>query len=162
VIGPARFVGASLDWFHYALPTAGQGFWKGWNLSLSFAGLRLAETLGWEYQPGPLPAMARLYLATAGFGAPLLAGWLTRRRDDRVQLAAVIVACVAFSPVWWVNNVFPVLLLPAALVAERAGRGHGSRTGKNHGRASHVLSVECRGEAPDSPLAEADEDDSPP
>jgi hypothetical protein len=121
VLGPAAFVGALLDWARYMVPVVGQGTFMvdrvhgAANVSLSFAGLRVARGLGWEYQPGPLPSWARLYLTLLGIGAPLLCAWLTRRMDNAVlRYGLVTVAAVLFAPLCW-TTYLPLLLAPLAV-----------------------------------------------
>ncbi|HEX2189805.1 MAG TPA: glycosyltransferase 87 family protein [Longimicrobiaceae bacterium] len=125
-LGPARFLGAFLDWARYMLPVVGQGtfatdpVYGGTNLSLSFGVLRLARELGWEYRPGPLPVWARLYLTAVGVAAPLLAARTTRRmREPALRYGLVTVAAVVFAPLCWATYL-PLLLAPLA-VAVRLG-----------------------------------------
>lgn len=121
VIGPVRFVGALVDWARYMLPVVGQGTFAtdptygGTNVSLSFAALRLARELGWEYRAGPLPAWARLHLTVLGVGAPLLAALLTRRVPDAaLRYGLVTAAAVLFAPLCWATYL-PLLLAPLAI-----------------------------------------------
>jgi hypothetical protein len=130
VLGPGVFARSMLDWARYMLPVVGQGTWAfdphygGTNVSFSFAVLRVARELGWEYRPGPLPAWARLYLTVVGVAAPLLAMWLTRRmRDVALRCGLVTVAAVLFAPLCWATYL-PLLLAPlAAAVRLRAEYG---------------------------------------
>jgi hypothetical protein len=136
VLGPGVFVGSMLDWARYMLPVVGQGTWAvdphygGTNVSLSFAVLRVARELGWEYRPGPLPAWARLHLTLVGIAAPLLAMWLTRRmRDTALRCGVVTAAAVLFAPLCWATYL-PLLLAPlAAAVRLRAERRADSPAG---------------------------------
>jgi hypothetical protein len=130
VLGPGVFARSMLDWARYMLPVVGQGTWAfdphygGTNVSFSFAILRVARELGWEYRPGPLPAWARLYLTVVGVAAPLLALWLTRRmRDVALRCGLVTAAAVLFAPLCWATYL-PLLLAPlAAAVRLRAESG---------------------------------------
>jgi hypothetical protein len=115
VMGPSGFMGAFADWARYMLPVVGQGTFNATNVSISFAGLRLLAELGWEYVPGPLPGWARLYLSVVGIAAPVIAAWLTRKREVVFQYAVVTCAAVLFSPLCW-TTYLPLLLAPAALV----------------------------------------------
>lgn len=121
VLGPAVFVNGLLDWARYMVPVVGQGTFMvdrvhgGANVSLSFAGLRVARSFGWEYQPGPLPGWARLYLTLLGIGAPLLCAWLTRRIENSVlRYGLVTIAAVLFAPLCW-TTYLPLLLAPLAV-----------------------------------------------
>lgn len=125
VMGPSDFFGACADWFRYMLPAASQGsfaIFKGLgfgNLSLSMAGLRLADALGWEYVPGPLPSWARVYLSLVSVTAPLVAIWWTRSlRNTPLRYAVVTCAAMIFAPIFW-TTYLPVLLAPAALCVRR-------------------------------------------
>jgi hypothetical protein len=115
VMGPIGYAGAFIDWARYMLPVVGQGTFNPYNISISFAGLRLLAELGWEYTPGPLPGWARLYLNIVGIGAPILAAWLVRKREPVLQYAVVTCTAVLFAPLCWISYL-PLLLAPAALV----------------------------------------------
>lgn len=122
VLGPSVFLGGLLDWARYMVPVVGQGTFAvdpvfgGTNVSLSFAALRVAQSLGWEYQAGPLPTWARLYLTAVGIGAPLLCAWLTRSMENSaLRYGLVTVAAVLFAPLCW-TTYLPLLLAPLAVV----------------------------------------------
>jgi hypothetical protein len=85
-----------LDWARYFLPVVGQGTFNANNVSLTMLGLRLARLLGWHYTIGPLPAWARLYIASMELVGPLLAGWLTRKRMPAMQYACAGTAAALF------------------------------------------------------------------
>lgn len=121
VLGPGVFAGALLDWARYMVPVVGQGTFAvdpvfgGTNISLSFAGLRAAQSLGWEYQAGPLPSWARLYLTGMGIGAPLLCIWFTRGMENSaLRYGLVTIAAVLFAPLCW-TTYLPLLLAPLAV-----------------------------------------------
>jgi hypothetical protein len=121
VLGPGEFLGGMRDWVRYMVPVVGQGTFMvdrvhgGANVSLSFAGLRLARSLGWEYQAGPLPEWARLYLTLVGLAAPLLCAWLTRGMESSVlRYGLVTIAAVLFAPLCW-TTYLPLLLAPVAV-----------------------------------------------
>lgn len=125
VLGPATFVSGLLDWARYMVPVVGQGTFMvdrvhgGANVSLSFAGLRVARYLGWDYQPGPLPGWARLYLTLLGIGAPLLCAWVTRRMENSVlRYGLVTIAAVLFAPLCW-TTYLPLLLAPLAVAVRQ-------------------------------------------
>jgi hypothetical protein len=122
-------------WARHMLPVVSQGSFNADNVSLSFAGLRLARVLGWDYVPGPLPVTARVYLTILGIGAPLVVGWLTRRRYAIMQYACVGTAAVLFAPLCW-SSYLPLLLVPAAVwlgcwrrAGQPGGRAPGIRPG---------------------------------
>lgn len=134
VLGPAGFVGALLDWLRYMMPVVGQGTFAvdpvhgGTNVSPSFAVLRAARALGWEYTEGPLPGWARLYLTAVAVGAPLLTAWWTRRAHPVLRYALVTVAAVVFAPLCWATYL-PLLLAPVAVAVglrRASGRGEGA------------------------------------
>jgi hypothetical protein len=112
-------------WTRYMLPVISQGTFNADNVSISFAGLRLARLLGWDYVPGPLPLAARMYLTVVGIAAPLAAGWLTRSARATVQYSLVGCAAVLFAPLCW-SSYLPLLLVPMAVGVcvwrERGGR----------------------------------------
>jgi hypothetical protein len=97
------------------LPVAGQGTFNPYNVSLSFLVLRIARWLGWEYVSGPLGAIPRLFLTIVGIAAPLIAGWLLRKKDERLRYAGVVCAAVFFAPLAW-NFYTPLLIAPLALI----------------------------------------------
>lgn len=113
-------------WARTMLPVVSQGTFNADNVSISFAGLRLAREFGWEYVPGPLPGAARLYLTTVGIAAPLLTGWFTRKRSANVQYAFVGCAAILFAPLCW-SSYLPLLLVAvAAWIGERQLRRNGA------------------------------------
>ena len=107
---------AFVTWATTMLPVVSQGTFNADNVSLSFAGLRLARTLGWDYAPGPLPPAARIYLTTVGIAAPLIVGWLTRRTRPALQYACVGCAAVVFAPLCWTSYLPLLLVLPAVWI----------------------------------------------
>lgn len=123
ILGPVRFLRADLDWLRYMLPAIGQGYVHPHNVSLSFAVIRIAQVFGWTYAGGPLPVLARLWLVAASVGVPVLAGWVLRRKTERMQLATIVVASVLFAPVCWMDYL-PVLLLPGAVWLGELGGAH--------------------------------------
>lgn len=121
--------GAYVDWARYMLPVIGQASFNPDNVSLSFAGLRLARVLGWEYVPGPLPAAARIYLLVIGVAAPLATGLALRRARPLVQYAWVGAAAVLFAPLCW-STYLPLLLVPLAVtIAPEHTKGPGRMPG---------------------------------
>lgn len=135
VLGPVAFVRSLLDWARYMLPVVGQGtfaydpVYGGTNVSVSFAGLRLARALGWEYHPGPLPGWARLYLTVLSVGAPLLAAWWTRKvRDPALRYGVVTAAAVLFAPLCWATYL-PLLLAPLAIAVRLRAEGRSGEAG---------------------------------
>ncbi len=114
VLGAPGLLQAMVNWFRYSMPESAQGSFFYANVSVSFAVVRLARHLGWQYTGGPLPLLARIWLFGAGVTAPLVTGWMTRNRSTDVQCAAVLVAALAFSPICW-SEYSAVLLLPGAL-----------------------------------------------
>ncbi len=124
ILGPVEFLEASLSWFRWLLPTAGQGTWHRWNVSLSFGVLRLLEAAGaWEYVEGPLPLPAKLFLTIMGAAAPIATMLLTKTLVPRLRYALVICAAVLFSPLCWIGYT-PLLYAPAAiLLGERKRAG---------------------------------------
>lgn len=152
VLGPGVFVRSLWDWARYMLPVVGQGtfafdpVYGGTNVSISFAGLRAARALGWEYPPGPLPGWARLYLTVVGVAAPLLTAWLTRKaRDVALRCGLVTAAAVLFAPLCWATYL-PLLLAPlAAAVRNRAEARRGAAAGLEEGPADGVERVPVAG-----------------
>lgn len=102
-------------WLHDVLPTLSQGNFNRGNLSISFAVLRLATFLGWNYPGGPLAFLPHLWLTSASIGAPILTWYLLRSRSSQIKSAAVIAATVLFAPVCW-SNYLPLLLPLVALL----------------------------------------------
>ena len=90
-----------IDWARYFLPVLGQGTFNPGNLSLSFAGIRLARVFGWRYLGGPLPFPARLYLTGMTVAGPLGAAWIARRGSRELRYATVGVSALAFGPLCW-------------------------------------------------------------
>lgn len=104
------------DWWLYVLPTSPlQATFHPANVSLAFAGLRLARSLGWHYALGPLPTAARLYLTIVGLAVPLGAVWATRRLSPLARYTVVMAAVVLFSPLCWAAYL-AFLLAPLALL----------------------------------------------
>jgi hypothetical protein len=106
------------QWREAASPVAAQGTLWPENVSISFAGLRLMQALGWDFGVGALPTAARWYLAFCALTAPLICAWLSRRADVTRQLAFTACATVLFAPLCW-NMYLPLLLAPAALELRR-------------------------------------------
>lgn len=105
-------------WLRDILPTLTQGNFKAGNVSLSFAVIRLARFLGWNYSGGPLPALAHLWLTAASIGAPLLAWRFLRRFSTQIKCAGIIVASILFAPVCW--TCYLPLTLPLVAVIFRS------------------------------------------
>jgi hypothetical protein len=106
--------GAFGEWAKSVLPVVGQGTFNNDNVSLSFAVLRLARGLGWNYAGGPLPGIARFYLTVMELLGPLTVACLTRRCEKRMQTACVAAAALLFAPLCW-TCYLALLLTPAAL-----------------------------------------------
>jgi len=102
-----------LVWVRDILPTLTQGNFKTGNVSVSFAVLRLARFLGWNYLGGPLPTIAHLWLTVASIGAPFLTWWFMRRFSSQLKCASIIAASVLFAPVCWTCYLPLLLTLPA-------------------------------------------------
>lgn len=86
------------------------------NLSISFLPVQLGALSGWwGYDGGPLSAAVQAYLTAVAIGAPLLVGWITRKRDPRVQASAVLAAAMLGAPIVR-PYVLPVILLVVAAV----------------------------------------------
>jgi hypothetical protein len=118
-------VRAFRDWAVYFVPVVGQGTFSTYNLSLSMAGLRVFRLLGWHYSFGPLPAWARLWLTGMEFFVPLAVGYLTRRKDPKLQYACVGGAAAACSPLFWISYI-PLFLTPLALYIREVWEGWGA------------------------------------
>jgi hypothetical protein len=104
-------------WVRDILPTLTQGNFKTGNVSLSFAVIRLARFLGWNYLGGPLPTLAHLWLTVASVGAPLLTWRFLRRFSPQIKCAGIIVASVLFAPICW--TCYLPLALPLAALGFR-------------------------------------------
>jgi len=110
VCGP----GSYRDWWPAVSPVASQGTFHPDNVSLSYAGLRLAHLLGWEHGGRPLPPLARLYLSLMSIAGPLWLLWRVRHQKPLLQYACVGAGTVLFMPICW-SVYLPHLLAPAAL-----------------------------------------------
>lgn len=117
IMGPTDFVQACIGWFREVPAYHGQGTFRPWNVSLSFAALRVARLFGWEYEPGPLPTGWHVYLVVTGICAPIVAAWMLRRATRELRLAGVLCAAVSFSPICWLS--YLPLALPMAAVGLR-------------------------------------------
>ena len=119
MVGPTKFYAECSIWIQNVLPTLGQGTWTTGSYgswSLSFAVLRVAKTLQlWQYEGGLLPYWARIWLVFSAIVAPLLVGWLLRRRSMVLQLSAMGSAAVLFAPICW-TSYLPLLLSPLAVL----------------------------------------------
>jgi hypothetical protein len=147
VLGPADFLKENATWFRDIAPTLGQGQLDPGdrsaelvlpgglgrvdmpivlppNLSLSFAPLQLARSLGWwSPPPGNLGTPLRLYLILLGVGAPVLVGWLQRRRSVTMHSSLVLSAALLFAPILKITNL-PLVLLPIVVgLGERRAEG---------------------------------------
>ena len=111
-----------LFWIRDVLPTLSQGSFNSQNVSFSFAVIRLASLLGWNYMGGPLPLPAHLWLTAASIGAPLLAWWLSRNYSIQLTCACMIAASALFAPVCWLHYLPFLLPLFALLLKEMAAR----------------------------------------
>lgn len=118
-------VGESLTFLARVAPTLGQGEWwitgqQAWsilghelpalspgNLSLAFLPLHSFRDVG------VLPGWARVWLAIAGVGFPLLAGWALRNRPE-MQPAGVLAVSVLFAPILRIS--YLPMLVPCVLV----------------------------------------------
>lgn len=105
-----------LDWWRFAQPVVGQGSFVPGNVSISFVLLRLLKYFGWAYEAGPLPSIAKAYLALVAVAAPLAAMWLMRRQKPIMQMAVIGSVAVVFAPLCW-SSYLPMLLAPLALWA---------------------------------------------
>jgi hypothetical protein len=140
VFGGSGTWALTAQWATQVMPTAGQGqFWGGSlaalqrgdlrpldylaNLSPSFLPVQVAVLSGWwDYQGGPLPGAVRAYLTAMAIAAPLLVGWLTRRRSPNVQAAAVLVAALFGAPITRPYALPALFLLLATVRQERRER----------------------------------------
>jgi hypothetical protein len=102
------------DWWRLAQPVIAQSTFAPGNISFSFAALRLARLLGWQYEAGPLPPLATAYLSATAILAPLLTLFATRKCAPRTRYALVGLAAVFFAPLCW-TSYLPLLLAPLAL-----------------------------------------------
>jgi hypothetical protein len=114
-IGSLAGVRSYYDWAKDFLPVISQGTFFKHNLSLSFVGLRFARLLGWRYEIGPLPLLARIYLDVMEVIGPLLFGWLSRKKKPEIQYACVTAGAILFGPLCW-TTYLPILLAPATLL----------------------------------------------
>ena len=122
VLGPTKFYTECYIWIQDVLPSLGQGTWtagsKG-SWSLSFAVLRAIKALQlWSYEGGVLPFWARAWLTFSASAAPLLVGWLLRRRPMALQLSAMGCAAVLFAPTCWTSYLPLMLSLFAVLIGQ--------------------------------------------
>ncbi len=141
VFGARRLLELCREWITAVLPSLSQGqFWGGsiavlrdgigpldvlGNVSLSFLPVQLAALTVWDYQGGPLPAGARLFLTGVGLGLPLLLLWRLRFLSLRMQAAVVLCVAALVSPITRIFTL-PLLLLPLAIHrAERDGLDDG-------------------------------------
>ena len=119
VMGPTKFYAECSIWIREILPSLGQGTWAigSWgSWSISFAVLRIGKAFNlWNYQGGVLPLWARSWLLLAGIIAPLLSGWLLRRRSKVLQLSVMGCFAVLFAPTCW-TYYLPLLLSPVAVI----------------------------------------------
>ena len=122
VIGPTKFYTECYIWIRDVLPSVGQGTWSAGSegsWSLSFAVLRAIKALQlWVYQGGVLPFWARAWLTFSASAAPLLVGWLLRRRPMALQLSAMGCAAVLFAPICWTSYLPLLLSLFAVLIGQ--------------------------------------------
>ena len=110
---------AWVDWARYTAPNIpAQGTFNHANVSISFAGLRLARLLGWHYTAGPLPPGARLYLTAMGLAAPLITTRLVRRLEHALQYACITTSAVLFAPLCW--EFYLAYSLAAVMLAYRS------------------------------------------
>ncbi|MDQ3814222.1 MAG: DUF2029 domain-containing protein [Armatimonadota bacterium] len=104
-----------LSWWPAISPVLRQGTFNPDNISLSFAVLRLARLLGWDYNPAdPLPRAAQLYLSLMAVAGPLFLIWLVRRQKPLMQYACVGAGVLLFAPLCW-TMYLALLLAPLAL-----------------------------------------------
>ncbi len=143
VLGWRGFLSSLIDWFRFALPGVSQGYFSPQNISLSMLALRLARVAGWTYVAGPLPLLPHVWLLAAGVLAPLIAGFVSRRRSPEVQYASVLCAALAFSPVCWLIYL-PAALIPCALWIRTRDRAHGRAGTAEHGTADKADLVHGR------------------
>jgi hypothetical protein len=73
----------------------------------------------WAYQGGVLPFWARAWLTFSASAAPLLVGWLLRRRSMALQISAMGCAAVLFAPICWTSYLPLTLSLFAVLIGQR-------------------------------------------
>jgi hypothetical protein len=115
VYGPMSFV----RWAQWGLPIPTQGSFDPNNISLTYAGLRLARALGcWVYTGGELPLGARLYLAVAGLLGVACAAYWGRRLTPAMHYAVTLVVGVLCSPLCWITYL-PLALVPFALFIQQ-------------------------------------------
>lgn len=105
----------SLQWWPATSPVVSQGTFFNGNVSLSFAVLRVARLLGWDYFGGPLPIWARAYLSLMAIAAPLLTIYFSRKSSLELRLALTAGATILFSPLCWIMYI-PLLYAPAAIL----------------------------------------------
>lgn len=111
VLGPSSFH----DWRQLAVPGLQAGTLKPTNVSV----VAILGRLGLAIR-GPV-------LALLPIGGACLAGWLLRRRPERLRAAVVGIAATACSPIFW-SKYAAVLLIPvAAWLSNRGLRGGASR-----------------------------------
>lgn len=94
------------------------------NLSISFLPVQIAVLSGWQYEGGDLPTAIRMFLFVFGTAVPVCVGWLTRHRSLQVQAAAVFAAALFSAPIVRPYTLPVVLLVVAAVRAERRGPDH--------------------------------------
>jgi hypothetical protein len=114
IMGPASFLQACVGWFREVPAYHGQGTFRPWNVSLSFAVIRVARLLGWDYETGPLPTGWHIYLVVTGIVAPAVAAYTLRRRSRELRQAGVVCGAVLFSPICWLS--YMPLVLPVAAI----------------------------------------------
>lgn len=110
ICGPRSY----LEWTHAVLPVAAQGTFNPDNFSLSMAGLRAAQWLGWHYAGGPLTGCPKWWLSGFAITGPLLTIAATRRLDIRWRLTLVGCAAAWCAPLCW-STYLPLALVPLAL-----------------------------------------------
>lgn len=150
-LGPAGFLAECERWFRHVAPSLAQGqfgehyatvslilpFGLGAfplpilappNISLSFAPIGIARALGWwEYDGGTLPTALRVYLTTVAIAAPLAAASLFRARPPVAQCALILIASVAFAPVFRLTYL-PVVIAAGLVLARICGADASDRS----------------------------------
>jgi hypothetical protein len=102
-------------WSTVVAGVLGQGTFNVDNVSISFAGLRLLQSMGWwHYSHGPLHAGPRLYLAAMSFAGPLAVITAFRRLPTAKLSALALLSAALFAPICW-TGYLAIAYIPIAL-----------------------------------------------